>query len=113
MFTPNGDTPYQELSAGNYKLRFADNGAAHVLLDVRSEMEYAHGRIPGAVNIPINIVPLRLDDIPADTPVVVVSAHGVRSVMVAEFLAAQGYRNIYNLTEGTAYWIERGFPVER
>ncbi|POZ61402.1 ArsR/SmtB family transcription factor [Chromobacterium alticapitis] len=41
-----------------------------VLLDVRSESEYAAGHLPGAVNIPLDELELRLAEVPRDQEVV-------------------------------------------
>jgi rhodanese-related sulfurtransferase len=104
---------YKDLAANDYKAAYFDAHVPHLLLDVRSEAEYASGRIPGAVNIPLNDLPARLDELQTDHPVVIVCGHGMRSIMAAEFLAGQGFAKLYNLVEGTAYWVERGLPVER
>jgi rhodanese-related sulfurtransferase len=41
-----------------------------VVIDVRSEEEYAAGHIPGALHIPASELEARLDEIPAGRPVV-------------------------------------------
>jgi rhodanese-related sulfurtransferase len=41
-----------------------------VVIDVRSEEEYAAGHIPGALHIPADEVATRLNEIPKDRPVV-------------------------------------------
>lgn len=47
-----------------------------VLLDVRTPMEYAFGTIPGAVNIPLEELRDRLDEIPKDKAVYIFCAVG-------------------------------------
>ena len=84
----------------------------HVLVDVRQPHEWAAGRIPGAIHIPLNDLPNRLDEIPDDKPVVVVCATGVRSVTGSKFLLQSGYTEVYNLSDGTQGWIKKGLPVE-
>lgn len=118
MFDQNHQLPYIQLPAAEYHDRFLANGqpdgaTAHFLLDVRTTEEYVTGRIPGAVNIPLQELPARIDDLPHDRPIVVVCGHGMRSLMAVEFLAEQGFSELYNLVEGTAHWIERGLPVEK
>ena len=54
--------------------------------------------------VPMQQVPGRLDEIPRDQPVVVVCHHGMRSLQVAHFLAAQGYADVANLTGGIDAW---------
>lgn len=110
MFDEQG---YSDLPVNDYKRGYFEAKMPHLLVDVRTEAEYASGRIPGAVNIPLNDLPIRLDELQTDHPLVIVCGHGMRSIMAAEFLAGQGFTNLYNLVEGTAYWIETGLPVER
>jgi rhodanese-related sulfurtransferase len=45
-------------------------GEGPVVIDVRSEEEYAAGHIPGALHIPASELGSRLDEIPAGRPVV-------------------------------------------
>lgn len=84
----------------------------HFLLDVREPEEFRMGRIPGAVNIPLAEIEARLDEIPADRPVVVVCAHGIRSIAASELLAAKGHGGVYNLAGGTFAWMMRGLKLE-
>lgn len=100
----------QDLDIPTYQQHQRDQ-IPHTLVDVRENWEYAMGHIDGAVNIPLNELPQHLDHIPEDKPVVVVCAHGVRSVYGAQFLSNQGYGGVYNLMGGTAEWIERGLPL--
>jgi rhodanese-related sulfurtransferase len=80
------------------------------LLDVRTEDEWAEGRIPGSVHIPMDQLLERLDEV--DDPVVCVCAVGARSARVAQFLNAQG-REAVNLDGGLYAWTSSGLPVER
>jgi rhodanese-related sulfurtransferase len=80
------------------------------LLDVRTEDEWAEGRIPGSVHIPMDQLLERLDEI--DDPVVCVCAVGARSARVAQFLNAQG-REAVNLDGGLYAWASSGLPIER
>lgn len=43
---------------------------APTVVDVRSPDEYAQGHLPGAINIPVDELEARLDEIPQDRPVV-------------------------------------------
>lgn len=104
---------YSDLSVNDYKAGYFDPQLPHLLVDVRTEAEFASGRVPGATNVPLNDLPTRLDELPTDRPLMIVCGHGMRSIMAAEFLAGQGFSQLYNLVEGTAYWIETGLPVER
>jgi hypothetical protein len=38
---------------------------------------------------------------------------GDRSKPVACFLARQGYKEVYNMTDGIVGWYRNGFPIQR
>jgi rhodanese-related sulfurtransferase len=79
------------------------------LLDVRTDDEWAGGRIAGSVHIPMDQLMQRLDEV--DDRVVCVCAVGARSARVAQFLNAQG-RDALNLDGGLQAWASSGRPLE-
>ena len=81
-----------------------------MLLDVRSDDEWAEGRLAGSVHIPMDQLIERLNEV--DDRVVCVCAVGARSAHVAQFLNAQG-REAVNLDGGLYAWASSGFPIER
>ena len=81
-----------------------------LLLDVREDDEWAHGRAPGAVHVPMG--ELRTDSVDRDRPVLVVCRVGGRSAAVAEALEQIGY-DVRNVTGGMLAWQAAGLPVER
>ena len=85
--------------------------AATVLLDVREPEEYAHGHVPGALNLPQAELALRLDEVPRDRPIQIICQSGARSLRSAQFLAQMGYDNVANVRGGTAAWRDSGNPV--
>jgi rhodanese-related sulfurtransferase len=80
---------------------------------VREPEEWVTGHIPGAIHIPLNDLPVRVAEIPQDKPVVVVCAHGQRSLYGAQFLLQSGFPEVYNLQDGTVGWMMRRLPLER
>ena len=81
------------------------------LLDVREHHEWAEGRAPAAVHIPMHDVPGRLDELPRDTTIAVLCHVGARSAQVAHWLRAQGY-DAHNVDGGLEAWVATGLPVE-
>lgn len=67
-----------------------------LLIDVRNPEEFAAGSIPGAINIPSHLIPLRLEEIPKDKPVIVFCQSGSRSGLTKQFLLREGYANCVN-----------------
>jgi rhodanese-related sulfurtransferase len=71
------------------------NGA--VLIDVRSAGEFANGSAPGTINIPLQELSSRLDQIPKSSPIVLCCASGTRSGMAKLLLLKNGFRNVHNI----------------
>lgn len=80
------------------------------LIDVREPDEFAAGRVPGAINLPMSQIGERLSELP-DGPFDVICKLGGRSARVVEALASRGY-DATNVDGGTDAWIEAGFAVE-
>lgn len=80
------------------------------LLDVRQPDEYETGHVPGAVLIPLDQLPARQDEVPADQEVLVICRSGGRSAAAVEALNRAGYRAT-NVAGGTLAWIDAGLPV--
>lgn len=78
--------------------------AGYQLIDVRTAQEYAAGHIPGAIDVPIEVLPQRLASIDKSKPVAVYCATGARSLNAKQFLAAQGYATVVNLKQGIVAW---------
>ncbi len=85
------------------------SGAA--LIDVREPFEFASGHVPGALSIPMHLVPLRLDEIPIDRDLFVICAGGNRSWQVVHFLGERGIKAV-NVAGGTMAWHSAGLPIE-
>ncbi|MGL4853150.1 MAG: FAD-dependent oxidoreductase [Phocaeicola sp.] len=71
-----------------------------VLIDVRTEYEYACGSIEGALNIPIDELRGRLSEIPKEKEIYVFCAVGLRGYLALKILTAYGYQQVKNLTGG-------------
>jgi rhodanese-related sulfurtransferase len=81
------------------------SGAAGVvLLDVREAFELEIASVDRALHIPMQQVPTRIAEIGADRTVVVMCHSGGRSRRVAEFLAQNGFSEVFNLKGGIDAW---------
>ncbi len=87
--------------------------SAPVLIDVRSDDEWATGYIDGAQHIWINDFVNRLNDLPADksTPIVIYCQTGYRGGIAAVLLNMLGYTNVLNLATGLNSWNAAGLPL--
>ncbi len=69
------------------------------LLDTRTPFEVMQGKIDGFVNIPLDSLRERLDEIPKDRPVYVHCHSGLRSYLACRILTGNSY-DCYNLAGG-------------
>jgi rhodanese-related sulfurtransferase len=92
------EVPVQELK------RRLDAGEPLLLLDVREPWECTIARLPGSVNIPLNEIPRRLQELGVAGDIVVMCKSGGRSRRAAEYLLAQGFERVGNLSGGINAW---------
>lgn len=79
-----------------------------IMLDVRETGEFAAGHAPGAVNIPLGVLPLRLADIPEHGgPLLVICKSGGRSAQAVRLLQEQGVEAV-NVDGGHLAWAHAG-----
>lgn len=86
--------------------QLAGNRAEYLILDVREPEEIERASLPGTLNIPMNEVPARLDEIPRDRPIAVLCHHGARSAQIALFLESEGIP-AFNVAGGIDAWSQR------
>jgi rhodanese-related sulfurtransferase len=84
-------------------------GTAPFLLDVRSPIEFEGEHLEGALNVPLDALDARLEEIP-EANVVVVCRTGVRATIAAEVLARAG-RRARVLDGGMNAWRRARLPV--
>jgi len=82
------------------------------LVDVRPELEYAAGHLPGAVNIPVEELEARLHEVPVDREVVAYcrGPYCAFAHQAVKLLQARG-RRAARLTDGVTEWRLAGLPV--
>jgi thioredoxin 1 len=84
------------------------------LVDVRTPEEFAGGHLEGAINIDIKSPDFSsriASELDKDQPVYVYCRSGGRSASAGEYLAAQGYSEIYDLKGGILSWMDSGKKV--
>ncbi|MER7268853.1 rhodanese-like domain-containing protein [Micromonospora carbonacea] len=81
-----------------------DRAEPPVVLDVRNVGEREQGAVDGSLHIPLAELTRRLDEVPADRPVVVHCAGGYRSSVAASLLRSAGRRDVSDLLGGYGAW---------
>ncbi|BDD09234.1 hypothetical protein FUAX_16660 [Fulvitalea axinellae] len=83
-----------------------------VVLDVRNPKELeATGKIFGAVNIPLDQLRDRLDELDKSKPVFVYCAKGLRGYLGALVLSHNGFEKVYNISGGMTHWKMQGMET--
>ena len=82
-----------------------------VILDVRTASEYEEGHIEGAVNIPVQELSARFDELSSEVELLVYCRTGNRSAQAVDILEDVGFTKIYHMDAGITGWIEAGYPV--
>jgi|GEM_PF-4774998 len=72
---------------------YLDHNGKVLLLDVRTPAEYAKGHIPGAINVPINVLAAKIREmkVAKSRTIVTTCDHGGRSSRAAMELQKMGY----------------------
>lgn len=88
---------YQKITAEQAKERM-DSGDDIVIVDVRTEDEYAQGHISGAILIPNETIGTEMPDALPDTDqeILVYCRSGSRSAKASKKLIEAGYTNVYD-----------------
>jgi rhodanese-related sulfurtransferase len=81
------------------------------LIDIRTDVEYAAGHIPGASHIPLSDVPRESAGLDKDQPIVIYCRSGNRSGPAADAFAASGW-DAHSIEGGLLGWAEAGFELE-
>ncbi|WP_408956484.1 CoA-disulfide reductase [Natroniella sp. ANB-PHB2] len=82
-----------------------------ILLDVREEVELKFGALEGAVNIPLNSLRDRLDELDQEMEIIVYCAVGLRGYLASRILTQQGFKQVKNLSGG--YKLYREVELDR
>jgi len=81
------------------------------VVDIRQPAEVSSGTVPGAEVMPMHTIPLRIEEIKQDKPVVLVCRSGARSAQACMFLLQNGFENVFNLRGGMMGWAGSGQQV--
>lgn len=103
-----------EIDINEYK-RLKEEGAEHVLIDVREDSEWAAGHAAGAIHIGKGVIERDIESkIPdRDAKLVLYCGGGFRSALAADALLLMGYSKATSLDGGWKAYKESGLPHEK
>lgn len=90
-----------------------DENKKVILLDVRTEGEYAKAKIGGSINLPLNQVAKKITKtIPdKDALIYIYCLSGSRSEVAFQIMKKLGYSKIYSMSHGLLAWRAKGYKV--
>ena len=86
------------------QLKEAIGGEEWLLVDVREPHEYEAGRLPGAVNIPMAQLSMRLHELPLSRTPVFICRSGARSLAACSIASRAGFASVAHLEGGLLAW---------
>ena len=82
-----------------------------LIVDVREPNEYTQLRARGAVLLPLGRLNGRVKDLPRDRELLLMCRTGGRSQNATQFLQAQGFSNVTNVSGGIVAWRAASLPT--
>lgn len=75
-----------------------------ILIDVRREDEYKNGKIPNAINLPVDELRNRFSEIPTNKHIYIYCEAGLRGYLAQRILLQNGFKQVKNLSGGYQLW---------
>lgn len=86
-----------------YHFEEIKNITNETLLDVRTDLEYDNGNIKGSVNIPVDELRDRLNELDKTKKIIVYCKSGLRAYLASRILTENGY-DVYNMSGGYEFY---------
>jgi rhodanese-related sulfurtransferase len=86
-----------------------------LLVDVREDAEWAAGRAPGAMHVPLDGLAAQLEQVrkvAAGRPVAFICRSGRRSAEAARTAVESGLPEVINVDGGMSGWVDAGLPIQ-
>ena len=106
-----GETKSVEQVSVQEVSELAQTGKSLQFVDVRRPAEHAAGHAVRTLNISLDKLASDVEKLDPTAPTYVICQGGYRSSLGTSILENAGFRTIYNVTGGTAAWVEAGFET--
>ncbi|PJG58792.1 rhodanese-like domain-containing protein [Aeromonas cavernicola] len=103
-------------SVNNHAATLLINRESAVVLDIRSQEEYAKGHLAGAQHLPFTQIQsnnLGTVEKHKDAPIIVVCESGMTAGGAGRHLSKAGFKQVYTLSGGMAQWRADNLPVTK
>jgi len=84
--------------------KVAEIGENDLLVDVRMPNEFSAGNIPGSINIPVDELRSRLNELPKDRDIYIYCQIGLRGYLAQRILLQNDFTQVYNISGGYKLW---------
>ena len=86
-----------------------------LILDLRESSEFAAGRVPNALHIPLSQLDARAPELAkfVSRPVIAYCDRGLRSRSAVSVLSKLGFSEVFTLDGGLRAWSDAGMPLEK
>lgn len=109
-----GEAAALEMVSPKEAVSLAQNNPQVKLLDVRSVLEFAQVHIKDSVNVPIDMLPVKINDLSkSGQSYIVLCRTGNRSPMAADMLIQSGIHGVKVMQGGMTGWQKQGLPVTK
>ncbi len=104
--------PMKHLTVTEFEDAVVEAGERALLIDVREPEEYARGHLADSRLWPLRDLVAKVEDVPRDRLIFLVSRSGRRSTRAMRLLVDMGFEEVFNLKGGVLSWMARGRPLE-
>jgi rhodanese-related sulfurtransferase len=107
-----GEAVFLEMISPRDALKLAEKDSQIKLLDVRSALEFSQVHIKDSINVPIDMLSVKISDLSQTKQnYIVLCRTGNRSPMAADMLTQSGIHGVKVMQGGITYWQKERFPV--
>ncbi len=92
-------------------MTWKEDGKTVRLIDVRSQAEISQGIIKDGEALPLNLLPLKTNELDSEDEIIFYCRSGARSAQACYYLMQQGFERVYNLRGGIIDWVRSGNTV--
>jgi len=108
----NGEAALLETISPRDAMAFAEKDLQVKLLDVRSALEFSEAHIKGSINVPLDMLSNKINELSqSNQSYVVFCRTGNRSPMAADMLLQSGIHAVKVMEGGMMRWQKEGLPV--
>ena len=105
VFKLPNEAGYYDITVDQLKARIDDKSDTNfIIVDIRDDVSFDAGHVPGAINIPLNELGYRVFSLDKTRDIIVYCFTGVTSHVACQILVNAGFKDVYNVIGGIKAW---------